>query len=173
MMTAAFHLSNKEAQHELNVLTALEFYHFVFLILNFIILIFLEFHLFCEKLLTFRHHLVEQKTILARQTAAATCRLKLGCWSLRIAKTLRTAALSMVYLTAEYWAPIWCHSDFYCFIDSVLYDALRSVTGCLDPTPIDHQPILSGIQPAKLRRLGATLCWTNNTTLDPDRMLSS
>ena len=96
IMTAAFHLSSKEAQRELNVLTALDFNHFV------------QFHLFCEKSLTFRHHLVKQKTILARQTAEATCRLRLGCWSLRIAKTLRTAALSIVYLTAEYWAPIWC-----------------------------------------------------------------
>ena len=160
-MTAAFHLSNKEAQCELNVLTALDFYHFV------------QFHLFCEKSLMFRHHLVKQKTILARQAAEATCRLRLGCWSLHTAKTLHTAALSMVYLTTEYWAPIWCCCALYCFIDSVLYDALRIVTGCLCPTPIDHQPILSGIQPAELCRLGATLSLTNNATLDPDRIINS
>ena len=154
-MTAAFHLSKKEAQRELNVLIALDFYHFV------------QFHLFCEKSLTFRHHLVEQKTILAHQTAEATYRLRFGCWS------LRTAALSMVYLTAEYWAPIWCRCALYCFIDSVLYDALRSVTGCLRLTPIDHQPILSGIQPAELCRLGATLSLTNDATLDPDRIINS
>ena len=88
MMTAAFRLNNEEAQHELNVLTPLDFYHFV------------QFHLFCEKLFTFHHHLVEQKTILVRQTAETTCRLRLGCWSLHTAKTLHTAALSMVYLTA-------------------------------------------------------------------------
>ena len=161
MMTAAFCLSNEEAQHELNVLTALDFYHLV------------QFHLSCEKLFTLHHHLVEQKTILAHQTAEATCRLRLGCWSLHNAKTLHTAALSMVYLTAEYWAPIWCHSALYCFIDSILYDAFRSVTGCLRPTPIDHQLILSGIQPAELCRLGATFSLTNDATLDPDRMLNS
>ena len=153
-MTAVFHLSNKEAQRELNVLIALDFYHFV------------QFHLFCEKSLTFRHHLVEQKTILAHQTVEATYRLRLGCWS------LRTSALSMVYLTAEYWAPIWCRCALCCFIDSVLYNALRSVTGCLRPTPIDHQPILSGTQPAELRRLGATLSLTNDATLDPDRIIN-
>ena len=114
----------------------------------------------------FRHHLVEQKTILARQTAEATCRLRLGCWS-------ENTALPMVYLTAEYLTPIWCRNALYRVIDSVLYDALRSVTGCLRPTPIDHQPILSGIQPAEFCRLGAALSLTNDATLDPDRMLNS
>ena len=47
------------------------------------------------------------------------------------AKTLRTAALTLVYLTAEYCAPVWCCSANTCFIDSVQYDVLRIVTGCL------------------------------------------
>jgi len=34
---------------------------------------------------------------------------------------------------------------------------LRIVTGCLRPTPADNLPILAGIQPAELRRIGATL----------------
>jgi len=35
-------------------------------------------------------------------------------------------------------------------------DALRTVTGCLRPTPADNLPILAGIQPAELRRKGFT-----------------
>ena len=55
-------------------------------------------------------------------------------------------------------------------IDSVLNDALRIVTGCLRPTPTDHLPVLSGIQPAELRRLGATLSLAYRGSLDPDHI---
>ena len=87
------------------------------------------------------------------------------------AKTLRIATLSLVYSTAEYCAPVWCRSAHIRFIDSVLNDALRMVTGCLRPTPTDHLPVLSGIQPAELRRLGATLSLAYRGSLDPDHIL--
>ena len=87
------------------------------------------------------------------------------------AKTLRTAAISLVYSTAEYCAPVWCHSAQTPLVDSVLNDALRIVTGCLRPTPTDHLPMLSGIQPAKLRRLGATLFLAYRGSLNPDHIL--
>ena len=45
------------------------------------------------------------------------------------------------------------------------------VTGCLRPTPTDHLPVLSGIQPAELRRLGATLSLVHSGSLDPDHIL--
>ena len=61
------------------------------------------------------------------------------------------------YSTAEYCAPVWCRSAHTRLIDSVLNDALRIVTGCLRPISTDHLPVLSGIQPAELRRMGATL----------------
>ena len=87
------------------------------------------------------------------------------------AKTLRIATLSLVYSTAEYCAPVWCRSAHTRLIDSVLNDALRMVTGCLRPTPTDHLPVLSGIQPAELRRLGATLSLDHRGSLDPDHIL--
>ena len=87
------------------------------------------------------------------------------------AKTLRTAALSLVYSTAEYCAPVWCRSAHTRLIDSVLNDALRIVTGCLRPTPSVYLPVLSGIQPAELRRQGATLSLANRSSLDPDHIL--
>ena len=87
------------------------------------------------------------------------------------AKTLRTAALSLVYATSEYCAPVWCRSAHTRLIDSVLNDGLRFVTECLRPTPTDHLPILSGTQPAELRRLGATLSLARRGTLDPDHIL--
>ena len=87
------------------------------------------------------------------------------------AKTLRTAALSLVYSTAEYCAPVWCRSVHIRLIDSVINDALRIVTGCLRPTPSVYLPVLSGIQPAELRRQGATLSLANRSSLDPDHIL--
>ena len=86
-------------------------------------------------------------------------------------KTLRIAALSLVYSTAEYCAPVWYLSAHTCLIDSVLNDALRIVTGCLRPTPTDHLPVLLGIQPAELCRLGATLSLVHRGSLDPDHIL--
>ena len=45
------------------------------------------------------------------------------------------------------------------------------IIGCLRSTSTDHLTILSGIQPAKFCRLGATLCLANRVTLDPDHIL--
>ena len=54
---------------------------------------------------------------------------------------------------------------------SVLNNALRIVTGCMHPTPTDHLPVLSGIQPAKLRQMGATLSLAYRGSMDPDHIL--
>ena len=75
------------------------------------------------------------------------------------AKTLRIATLFLAYSTAEYCAPVWCRSAHTCLIDSVLNDALRIVTGCLRPTPTDHLPILSGIQPTELLQMERHSPW--------------
>ena len=45
------------------------------------------------------------------------------------------------------------------------------VTECLRPTPTDHLPVLSSIQPAELRRMGATLSLAYRGSLDPDHIL--
>ena len=52
-------------------------------------------------------------------------------------------------------------------------DALHIVTGCLRPTPTDHLPILSGIQPAELCQMGATLSLAYRGSLDPNHILHS
>ena len=87
------------------------------------------------------------------------------------AKTVCIATLSLVYSKAEYCAPVWCCNAHTRLIDSVLNDALRIVTGCLRLTPTDHLPILSGIQPAEPRRMGATLSLAYRGSLDPDHIL--
>ena len=87
------------------------------------------------------------------------------------AKTLRTAALPLIYSTAEYCTPAWCHSAHICLIYSILNDALHIVTECLRPTLTVKLPVLSGIQPAELRRQGATLSLANRSSLDPGHIL--
>ena len=87
------------------------------------------------------------------------------------AKTLNTAALSLIYSTAEYCAPAWGRGAHTSLIDSALKDPMRIVTGCLRLTPTDNLPVLSGIQPAELRRQKATLSLTNRSSLDPDHIL--
>ena len=87
------------------------------------------------------------------------------------AETLRIATLSLVYSTAEYCAPVWCRSAHTRLIDSVLNDAFRIVTECLRLTPTDHLPVLSGIHPGELRRMGATLSLAHCGSLDFDHIL--
>ena len=122
-----------------------------------------------DKTLTYRHHLEALRTKLPRRVSLLR-RLAASGWS-AVAQTLRTAALSLIYSTIEHCALAWCRSAHTRLIDSVLNHALRIVTGCLRPTSTDNLPVLSGIQPAELRRQGATLSLANCSSLDPGHIL--
>ena len=156
-VTTAFHLKNREGKRKLKVYNNGRFF------------------LFCpiptylgvklDRSLTFRHHLValckklsSRVTLLRRLVGSGWC---------AGGKTVCIATLSLVYSAAEYCAPVWCRSAHTRLIDSVLNDALHIVTGCLHP----HLLVLSGIQPAELRRLGATLSLAHRGSLDPDHIL--
>ena len=161
MVTAAFHLNNQEAKRELKVYNngrLLPFcptptYRGVKLDRSLT---------FCHNLVALRKKLSSHVTLLRRLVGSG--------WGAG-AKTLRIAILSLVHSTAECRTPIWCRSAHTRLIDNVLNDALRIVTGCLRPTPTDHLPVLSGIQPVELRRLGATLSLAHRESLDPDHIL--
>ena len=160
-VAAAFHLNNREAKRELKVYN------------NGRLLPFCPTPTYLgvklDRSLTFRHHLVALRKKLSSLVTLLR-RLVGSEWGAG-AKTLCIATLSLVYSTAEYCAPVWYHSAHTRLIDSVLNDALNIVTGCLRPTPTDHLPVLSGIQPAELRRLRATLCLAHRRSLDPDHIL--
>ena len=160
-VTAAFHLNNREAKCELKVYNNSRLLPFcptpTYLGVK------------LDRSLTFRHHLVALRKKLSSRVTLLR-RLVGSGWGAG-AKTLRIATLSLVYSTAEYCAPVWCRSAHTRRIDSVLNDALRIVTGCLRPTPTDHLSVLSGIQPAELRRLGATLSLAYRGSLDPNNIL--
>ena len=123
-MTAAFHLHNQEPKRELKVKN------------NGKILPFCPVPTYCgvklDRALTYRHHLEALRKKLSTRVLLVR-RLAGSGWGAG-AKTLRTAALSLIYSTAEYCAPAWCCSAHTRLIDSVLNYALRIVTGCLRPT---------------------------------------
>ena len=148
-VTTAFHLNNREAKRELKAYN------------NGRLLSFCPTPTYLgvklDISLTFRHHLVAFRKKLSSHVTLLR-RLVGSGWGAG-AKTLRIATLSLVYSAAEYCAPVWCRSAHTRLIDSVLNDALRIVTGCLRPTPTDHLPVLSGIQPVEVRRMGANSPW--------------
>ena len=160
-VTATFHLNNREAKRELKVYN------------NGRLLPFCPTPTYLgvklDRSLTFRHHLVALRKKLSSRVTLLR-RLVGSGWG-GVVKTLRIATLSLVYSTSEYCAPVWCRSAHTRLIDSVLNDALCIVTGCLRPTPMDHLPVLSGIQPVELRRMGATHSLAYCGSLDPDHIL--
>ena len=157
-VTAAFHLHNRETKRELNV------YNNGNLLPPYPVPTYLGVKL--DRSLTFRHHIEALCKKLSTRVALLR-RLAGSEWGAG-AKTLRISALSLVYSTAEYCAPVWCRSTHTRLIDSILNEALCIVTGCLRPTPTEDLPVLAGIQPAELRRLGATLSLANRAIHDPD-----
>ena len=160
-VTAAFHLNNQEAKRELKVYNNGRLLPFC------PIPTYLGVKL--DRSLTFHHHLVALRRKLSSHVTLLRRFVGLG-WGAG-AKTLRIATLSLVYSAAEYCTPVWCHSAHTCLIDSVLNNALHMVTGCLRPTPTDHLPVLSGIQPAELCQMGATLSSAHHGSLDPNHIL--
>ena len=160
-VTAAFHLNNQEAKRELKVYNNSRLLPFcptpTYLGVK------------LDRSLTFCHYLV---VLHKKLSSSVTLLRQLMGWGWGAgAKTLCIATLSLVYSTAEYCAPVWCHSAHTRLIDSVLNDALCIVTGCLRPTPTDHLPVLSGIQPAELCQMGATLFLAYRGSLKPDHIL--
>ena len=117
-VTAAFHLNNREAKRELNV------YNKGNLLPPCPVPTYLGVKR--DRLLTFRHHFEALRKKLSTQVAVLR-RLAGSGWGAS-AKILRISTLSMVYSTAEYYAPVWCCSTHTRLIDSILNDALSIVT---------------------------------------------
>jgi len=85
-------------------------------------------------------------------------------------KTLRTATLALIYSAAEYYAPVWCCSKHTRLVDKPIHDALRLMTGCLYPTPINNLFVLAGISPTELCRKTATFV-SSLPPYDPEHLL--
>ena len=154
MVSAVFHLNNKEAKHELKVNYRNKILPWCF-----------EPKYLRETLdrsLTYRWHIESLRKKL-------TSRVALGAGA-----TTLLIAVALVHSTAEYWAPAWGRSALTRLIDPAINDALRIAIGCLSPTPADNLPILAGIQPAELRRNAATLSLARRAiAMEPGHQLHS
>jgi hypothetical protein len=139
---SCFHLNNKEAHRELNVCLDDNRIN----------------HNFCPKYLgvdldrtlTFKHFLEKRaQKIKTRnnliQSLAGTS------WGAN-ANTLRTAALGLVWPTAEYCSPSWLNSSHISKIDVQLNNTMRLISGTLKCTQLKWLPVLSNIAPHHIRR---------------------
>jgi len=88
--------------------------------------------------LTYRRHLESFRKKLTSHVALLR-RIAGSGWGAG-ATTLRTATLALVHSTAEHCVPVWCRSAHTRLIDPTINDALRIVTRCLRPTPVDNLP---------------------------------
>ena len=122
-----------------------------------------------DRSLTFRKHLLATRKKL--NTRVSLLRRLVGSGWGAGARTLRTAALALVYSTAEYCAPVWARSAHSKQLDVPINEALRVITGCLRPTPVELLPILAGIQPAELRRQGAVATLAGRANMDENHLL--
>ena len=146
-VSSTFHLNNREATRELHVnisgrrLTCHRTPTYLGVKL--------------DRTLTYREHLTAlrgkamARTALIRHLAGTS-------WGAST-PTLRTSTLALVYAPAEYCAPVWCRSSHTHLVDVGLNASLRTITGCLRPTPVDQLPVLAEIAPPALRREAATL----------------
>ena len=67
------------------------------------------------------------------------------------ASTIRTTALALCYLIAEYAAPAWARSTYADVLDLELNKTCRAITGCLKPIYVEDLYLLAGIAPPDIR----------------------
>ena len=108
-----------------------------------------------DRMLNFKQHIEEvagkvtSRGSLIRRLAGTT-------WGAS-AKTLRISTQAMVFPAAEYCAPVWSRSPHVKKVDVAINSSLRTISGCLKPTPVFQLPVFAGIAPAGLMRKAATL----------------
>ena len=146
-VSVAYHLNNREAKQELDAFVDNKR------------LVFKQAPKYLgvrlDRMLNFKQHLEEvagkvtSRVALIRRLAGTT-------WGAS-AKTLRIFTQAMVFPAAEYCAPVWSRSPHVKKVDVAINSSLRTISGCLKPTPVFQLPVLAGIAPAGLRRKAATL----------------
>jgi len=70
--------------------------------------------------------------------------------------TLRTSALALCYLVAQYCCPVWARSSYTNLIDTQLHSSICLISGCLQPTRLSWLPVLRNVTPPSLCSRAAT-----------------
>lgn len=142
---SCFHLNNKLAREELNIrfegakLTYNKTPKYL--------------GVFLDRTLSFKEHLT--KTADKLKTRNNIIQKLCGTTWGTSAPTLRCSALGLVFSTAEYCAPVWLNSPHTKKVDAQLNNTMRMIAGVIKSTPTQWLPVLSHIQPPKLRRINA------------------
>lgn len=84
------------------------------------------------------------------------------------ASTLRTSAMSLVLSTAEYCSSVWVNSSHVKKVDTVLNETMRVISGTVKSTPLFWLPVLSHIEPPRIRRLNNLIREYNKILANPD-----
>ena len=123
----AFHLRNREAKRELNVMwngTRLS---------NTTTPVYLGIHL--DRTLCYKTHIEKTKMkVNARNNIIR--KLATSKWGCK-ASTLRPSCLALCYSPAEYACPVWARSAHAPKLNPALHDCCRIISGCLKPTNLD------------------------------------
>ena len=137
----AFHLRNREAKRELNVVWN------GIRLSNTTTTVYLGIHL--DRSLCYKMHIEKTKMkVNARNNIIRKlANSKWGC----NASTLRPSYLALRYSAAEYACPVWARSTHAHKLNPALHDCCRIISGCLKPTNLDSVH-LAGIAPPHIRR---------------------
>ena len=138
----AFHLRNREAKRDLNIVwngTRLS---------NTTTPVYLGIHL--DRTLCYKTHIEKTKMkVNARNNIIR--KLANSKWGCK-ASTLKPSCLALCYSAAEYACPVWARSTHAHKLNPALHDCCRIISGCLKPTNLDSVHLLAGIAPPHTRR---------------------
>ena len=159
----AFHLRNREAKRELNVMwndTRLS---------NTTTPVYLGVHL--DRTLCYKTHTEKTKMkVNARNNIIR--KLANSKWGCK-ASTLRPSCLALCYSAAEYPCPVWARSTHVPKLNPALHDCCRIISGCLKPTNLDSVHLLAGIAPPHIRTTIACRMERTRQTTDDGRQTST
>ena len=160
-MSSAFHLSNRGASHEVNIMVDNNRFQFQAALTYLVVKL--------DHMLTFCQHL---ENLSAKTSARVTLihHLSGTTWG-ALTRTLRTSTQALVFSAAEYCSPVWCRSSQTKKLDTMLNTTLRTVSSCLCATAVNQLPILAGIAPPTLLREAAVLTLSQKATNDEDHLL--
>ena len=100
--------------------------------------------------LTYKYHFHKLKQKVSYRVAMV--RKLLGTnWGTSF-ETLRTSTTALVFAPAEYCAAVWCQSTHTKTLHVPLNEAMRIISGCICPTPLNFLSPLLGIEPLSCRR---------------------
>ena len=142
----AFHLRNREAKRELNVMwngTRLS---------NTTTPVYLGVHL--DRTLCYKTH-IEKTNMKVNARNNIIRKLVNSKWGCK-ASTPRTSCLALLYSAAEYACPVWARSTHAPKLNPALHDCCQIISGCLKPTHLVSVHLLAGILFVSLTALSAS-----------------